>query len=66
MREVFVDTAAWLALLNTNDYLHDAAQQEMDKLRQEFVVMGRARITEAFTSDRHFEQAGYSRSLLYP
>ena len=31
-----------------------------------FVAMEQAHITEAFTSDRHFEQAGFRRLLLPP
>ncbi len=132
---VFVDTAAWLALLNTSDGLHSQAQQIMRQMRQQnvglvttefvllevansfatppgrartvtfinglrslavleivpasqnllldgwtlyrqrpdkawgltecisFVVMTQRRITHAFTSDHHFEQAGFQRML---
>lgn len=37
MPQVFVDTAAWLALVNTRDALHAPAQQVMDELRQKRV-----------------------------
>jgi predicted nucleic acid-binding protein len=135
MRKVFVDTAAWIALINISDDLHVPAQQVMNTLRQQkvllvttdfallevadalsappirsqtaafvdglrhltilriipasqelladgwelykqrldkdwsltdctsFVVMVRERITEAFTSDHHFGQAGFVKLL---
>jgi len=135
MRKVFVDTAAWIALININDNLYAPAQQVMSALRQQkarlvttefallevadalsapatrlqtaafveglrrlailriipanhglladgwelykqrphkdwsltdctsFVVMRRERITQAFTSDHHFEQAGFVNLL---
>ncbi len=37
MPQVFVDTAAWIALLNASDALHTQAQQVMGALRQENV-----------------------------
>jgi predicted nucleic acid-binding protein len=135
MRKVFVDTAAWIALINISDDLHVPAQQVMGALRQQkvrlvttefallevadalssppirsqtaafvdglrcltilriipashelladgwelykqrpdkdwsltdctsFVVMSRERITQAFTSDHDFEQAGFVKLL---
>ena len=135
MSKVFVDTAAWLALVNTDDDLHDQAIQVKNQLQQEkaylittdfiflevadalaatkfrrrtiayiqrlrelvnlrvlpvgeslynqgwqlycprldqswgltdcinFVVMQQENISVAFTSDRHFEQAGFKRLL---
>ena len=135
MRHVFVDTAAWIALVSKRDALHPAAQQVTSDLRSQraqltttefvlvevanalstpstrlqavklidglrqlpavriitasqelfddglalyrnrpdkewsltdctsFVVMQRERITQAFTSDRHFEQAGFTKLL---
>lgn len=135
MRKVFVDTAAWIALINISDDLHIPAQQVMTTLCQQkvrlvttefallevadalsapatrsqtaafvdglrrlailrilpashellaegwelykqrpdkdwsltdctsFVMMGREQITEAFTSDHHFEQAGFVKLL---
>lgn len=35
MMEVFVDTVAWLALLNASDMLHEPARQAMDQLRSQ-------------------------------
>ena len=35
MAEVFVDTVAWLALLNSSDALHAPARQIMDQLRSQ-------------------------------
>jgi predicted nucleic acid-binding protein len=133
--KVFVDTVAWIALLNVSDALHARAQQVMSALRQQkvrlvttefvllevadalsaptirvqtvafinglrqlsilqivpvsptlfadgwtlysqrhdkewgltdctsFVVMTQKQITQAFTSDHHFEQAGFNCSL---
>lgn len=132
---VFVDTAAWLALVSRRDALHKPAQQIMSDLRRQraqlittefvllevanalsapstrgqavtlidglrslptvrivladsalltdgptlyrqrsdkewsltdctsFVVMRREQLTQAFTSDRHFEQAGFVKLL---
>ncbi len=34
MDKVFVDTVAWIALLNADDALHTPAQQVMEELRQ--------------------------------
>lgn len=33
--KIFVDTAAWIALLNSRDTYHLPARQVMDKMRQE-------------------------------
>lgn len=135
MRKVFVDTAAWIALINISDDLHVPAQQVMNTLRHQkvrlvttefvllevadalsgpairsqtaafvdglrrlavlriipaghelladgwelykqrldkdwtltdctsFVVMMQERITQAFTSDHDFEQAGFVKLL---
>lgn len=135
MRHVFVDTAAWIALVSKRDALHPAAQKVMSDLRGQraqlvttefvlvevanalstpnarlqavkliaglrqsptvqiipvsqelldaglalygnrldkewsltdcisFVVMKRESITQAFTSDHHFMQAGFTRLL---
>ena len=135
MLKVFVDTAAWIALIDNADGLHFRAQQVMNALRQQkaqlvttefvllevanalaapamraktvafitglrhspilqiipasqtlltegwtlysqrpdkgwsltdcasFVVMTRDQITQAFTSDHHFEQAGFAKLL---
>lgn len=135
MPKVFVDTAAWIALLNISDMLHNYAEQVMSKLLQQktllvttefvllevadalssptirvktinfinglrqlrilqivpishelfingwtlysqrsdkgwgltdcisFVVMNQQQITTAFTSDRHFEQAGFVKLM---
>lgn len=132
---MFVDTAAWIALLNVSDALHSRAKQVMNELIQQkallvttefvllevadalsipairlqtvafinglrqlsileivpvnqtllveswtlysqrldkewgltdctsFVVMTQEKITQAFTSDRHFEQAGFIKLL---
>ena len=35
MVKVFVDTAAWIALINANDQLHQQAQTVMTKLRRQ-------------------------------
>jgi len=135
VRKVFVDTVAWIALLNSSDGLHTPAQQAMHDLRQQnvhlvttefvlievadalsapavraqtvafinglrqlailhiipanpnlladgwtlysqrpdkewsltdcisFVVMTQEHMTRAFTSDHHFEQAGFIKLL---
>lgn len=135
MPKVFVDTAAWIAVADADDELHDRAEQVLNelltqrvqlvttelvllevadalaapyvrprtinfinRLRQapilkiipvdqalldvawilysqrldkgwgltdctSFVVMTRERLTQAFTSDRHFEQAGFVKLL---
>ena len=135
MLKVFVDTAAWIALIDTSDELHASAEQVMQSLRQQkarlvttefvllevanalstppirhktvafinglrqmallqtvpasqellaegwvlyaqrpdkewgltdctsFVIMTQEKITQAFTSDHHFEQAGFTKLL---
>ncbi len=135
MTETFVDAAAWIALLNLRDSLHDEAKSTFQRLRKanrrlvtteyvlielantlsspdfrekvsvmifglmdsddveivtgdsdlflaafdfyanrpdkgwslvdcaSFVVMRRRKITDAFTADRHFEQAGFVKLL---
>lgn len=134
MPKVFVDTAAWIALLNVSDALHNYAEQLMSELLQQktllvttfvllevadalsapairiqtinfinglqqlkilqtvpithelfingwtlyiqrsdkgwgltdctsFVVMTQQQIATAFTSDRHFEQAGFVKLM---
>lgn len=135
MLRVFVDTAAWVAMINIRDRLYVRAWQEMTRLQQQkvplvttefvllevadtlctqrlraqtvafinglqqlprlqiipisrglfsdgwtlycqrldkewsltdcisFVVMARQRMTQAFTSDHHFEQAGFIKLL---
>ena len=137
MTRVFVDTVAWIALLNVDDTLYQQAQRVMETLRQQrarlittefvllevadalsapsirsqtvafieglrhmpilqivpvtqalladgwtlysqrsdkdwgltdctsFVVMTQEQITRAFTSDRHFEQAGFVNLLSF-
>lgn len=35
MSKIFVDTAAWIALLNTSDALHKSAQEVMNQLQQQ-------------------------------
>ena len=35
MFKVFVDTAAWVALLNTRDELHQTAQRQMQELQRQ-------------------------------
>lgn len=39
MERIFVDTAAWLALLNKDDALHTQAQQVMKTLRRKRVAL---------------------------
>jgi uncharacterized protein len=135
MEKIFLDTVAWIALLNSNDRLHKQAWRMMETLRQQktqlittefvllevadalsapairaqtvafieglrhlpilqiipakqavldngwdlyrrrpdkdwgltdctsFVVMTQEKITQAFTSDHHFEQAGFINLL---
>ncbi|CAD5915901.1 23S rRNA-specific endonuclease VapC20 [Planktothrix agardhii] len=135
MKKVFVDTAAWLALINDKDYFHNSAVRIRKELKSQgyyfvtsdfvflevadalnnpkfrknaimfinrfktlsdllvipvsdtlfqlgwqlycqrldkdwgltdcisFVIMQRENITEAFTTDKHFEQAGFIRLL---
>ena len=86
MPTVLVDTAAWIALVNTRDELHDRAKEIMGELRRSNValvttdcdrldkewsltdcvslaVMEKEQIKEAFTSDHHFEQAGFVKLL---
>jgi uncharacterized protein len=102
---VFVDAAAWIALINRRDDLSARAWQVMRDLQKRrtrlvttefvllevadselfaagwtlyaertdkewsltdcisFAVMTERRITDAFTSDHHFEQAGFHKLL---
>lgn len=39
MPKVFVDTAAWIALLNVSDMLHNYAEQVMSKLLQQKTLL---------------------------
>ena len=39
MSTVLVDTAAWIALVNTRDELHSQARQTMNELRQRKVAL---------------------------
>ncbi|PIG95464.1 PIN domain-containing protein [Gloeocapsopsis sp. IPPAS B-1203] len=39
MDKIFVDTAAWIALLNTSDTLHQSAFQVMNQLKQQKVFL---------------------------
>ena len=39
MRAVFIDTVAWIALINTSDELHLRARQLMDTFRQQNVFL---------------------------
>lgn len=39
MKAVFVDTAAWIALVNTDDELHKQAHQIMMSLRQQYASL---------------------------
>lgn len=70
-RRVFVDSSAYLALLDQDDEHHEGAtsvlrQLAVGRYRQfttdaiSFVVMERLGITRAFTFDRHFEQYGFT------
>jgi predicted nucleic acid-binding protein len=52
MKAVFVDTSAWLALINKTDHLHHRARGVRDDLLEKQFC--------AFTSDHHFEQAGFN------
>ena len=49
---IFVDTAGWLALANKSDILIENPS-----------IMEEQRVQEAFTADRHFQQAGYNSLL---
>lgn len=39
MDEVFVDTVAWLALINTSDELHEPARRTMEQLRSQRALL---------------------------
>ena len=67
-----IKTASWVEIVHINPAL-DAAAWQLLKNRQDkewslvdcasFVVMPRCGITEALTTDHHFEQAGFVRLL---
>ena len=50
---VFVDTSGWAVL----ESYHDKAWSLVDATR--FAIMRQRGITEAFTTDHHFVQAGF-------
>jgi len=60
MAEVFVDTVAWLALVNTSDALHEPALRTMQQLRSQRAWLT---TTEFTLSDHHFTQAGFIKLL---
>jgi predicted nucleic acid-binding protein len=72
---VFWDASAFVAIGNRRDVLHAPAVTLSKRLAHEqayvltdcisFVIMQDYGVTEAFTADRHFEQAGFIR-LLHP
>ena len=52
-----LDAASW-------DYLNSREDKEFSLVDcSSFVIMGKRRISDALTADRHFEQAGYTRLL---
>jgi hypothetical protein len=87
MLKVFVDTAAWIALLNANNELRRLAILQIIPASQElltagwtlysqrpdkewsltdctsFAAMKQEQLAQAFTSDHHFEQAGFVKLL---
>lgn len=67
-----IQTATWVELIHIDPTLHEEAWRLLTKRPDKewslvdcssMVVMARRGITEAFTSDHHFEQAGFVRSL---
>ena len=58
---VFLDTNGWLAALELYTRRSDKDWGLIDC--GSFVVMGEKGITQAFTNDRHFEQAGFTNLL---
>jgi predicted nucleic acid-binding protein len=56
MIERFVDTSGWAELADRTLLFHAQAVAA-------FVVMQQRGLTEALTTDHHFEQAGYVRLL---
>jgi predicted nucleic acid-binding protein len=61
MIAAFADTSYYMALFNENDLRHDKAWSLTDCTS--FVVMRQHRLTEALTTDHHFEQAGFKMLL---
>ena len=61
MTGLFVDTAYYLALLNSDDEMHSAAVTITPTLTEKLVTT--RNLTRALTSDHHFEQAGYQALL---
>ena len=61
---VFADTAGWASLfVQTEPHYHTARAWFDGWFKPGFVVMARHSITEALTTDHHFEQAGFVRLL---
>jgi predicted nucleic acid-binding protein len=70
---IFLDTNGWIAILNASDSLHveaDAMWRKLVRDSNSFVftdwVMQDQGIRDAFTNDRHFEQAGFDCLLPLP
>lgn len=67
-----IHAASWVELVHIDPTLHDEAWRLLTKRPDKdwslvdcssMVVMARRGIDQAFTSDHHFEQAGYTRIL---
>jgi predicted nucleic acid-binding protein len=67
-----IQTATWVEVIHIDPTLHDEAWRLLTKRPDKewslvdcssMVIMARRGIAEAFTSDHHFEQGGFARSL---
>ena len=60
---IFIDTAGWIALIYRHDDYHQQAKHIYANLGHVKLVMRDKGITKAFTTDHHFEQAGFEKLL---
>lgn len=56
MNKIFVDTSAWIAFLNKNEFHHLFSYADAVS----FALMQKEKINDAFTYDRHFLTAGFT------
>jgi predicted nucleic acid-binding protein len=65
---IFLDTSGWIAALNAREVLHasataiwwDLGRAGCRVVLTDWIIMSDHGVTDAFTTDRHFEQAGFN------
>ncbi len=58
---LFVDTSAWVAVVNSRDQYHQVANDQCISLTDavSFKIMEKRQVKEAFTFNSHFSTAGF-------